>query len=433
MSHSHNALRITWTLTVCTALALLGDATIYPVLPAQTAELGLTAWHVGWLLSINRLVRPPLNMLGGYLSHRMGPKAPFIIGLAIGTLSTLGYGLVRGFWPLLALRALWGVAWALLVVAAYGMVLDSSGKSMRGRLTGTYASFSFFGGALGAMGGGFLVDSIGFSAAMIILGIVSALSLLGALTLPPIRRNVSSLPDSHAEEAVANADPVKAVSPPSMRQVLHQFANLSGRLRLIFALNFVHRFFFAGIFYSTLGFYLARTVTEPIRVGTIALGIASLTSVLLFARNVVTVVVGPGLGYLSDRLRDRAIVLVLGEVAGALGFLCFATHGSLWILGLGVILTAVAYGIVPPMLVSWLGDSTASSHRSTMVGAYQTMGDLGSGLGPLVAYVIVGALGARSVYGLSAAILVLTVPIILRARAGGQTRQVSSGPSTQRP
>ena len=151
MKAESQATRVVWTLTICTALALLGDTTMYAVLPSQYVLVGLVSLHVGWLLSVNRLVRLPLNMISGWLSDRLGAKGPYVVGLALGACSTVGYGLSSGFWPLLVFRALWGLAWALLVVAAYRMILDVTTERTRGRLMGFYTSGSFLGGAIGAI------------------------------------------------------------------------------------------------------------------------------------------------------------------------------------------------------------------------------------------------------------------------------------------
>jgi MFS family permease len=91
------SVRVAWTLTVCTALALLGDATLYAVLPATYDTVGVALWQVGWLLSVNRLARIPLNLPSGWLSDRIGPRGPYILGVAIGALSTLGYSLPLSF------------------------------------------------------------------------------------------------------------------------------------------------------------------------------------------------------------------------------------------------------------------------------------------------------------------------------------------------
>jgi MFS family permease len=397
--------RIAWTLTLATALALLGDATLYAVLPSSYEKAGVTLVQVGWLLSVNRLVRVPLNLGSGWLSERLGGRVPFILGVGLGALSTVGYGLLRGFWPLLAMRALWGLSWTLLIVAAYSQVLESTNETERGRWTGLYASGSFFGGAIGAVLGGWMVDTLGFQPGMLILGGLTVLGFLGALTLP--RRGPA--PARSATGSTA-----------SLRQRLmgswQALRGLDGRLWLILGLIMAHRFFFAGIFYATVGLYLRQALEGGLRLGHVTVGLATLTGALLLARNTLTVLVGPLLGYLSDRLRDRSLVLLLGEAAGVLSLAMLALGDQLWLAALGVALAAVAYGVVPPMLMSWLGDLTRPGERGRLVGAYQTSGDIGSGLGPLVAYAWVASLGTGPVYAICAAALACSIPLILWAR-----------------
>ena len=81
-----------------------------------------------------------------------------------------------------------------------------------------------------------------------------------------------------------------------------------------------------------------------------------------------------------------------------------------------MLFTSIAYGVVPPLLVAWMGEQTSPVGRGPIVGGYQMMGDLGSGLGPLVAYLLLELFDLRLVYGLSAGFLALTIPLILRAR-----------------
>ncbi len=398
--------RVTWTLSVCTGLALFGDATMYAVLPSQYASLGIAAVQVGWLLSINRLVRPPLNFCSGWLSDRVGRRGPYVVGIAIGALSTAGYGLVHGFWPLLALRALWGVAWALVAVAAYAMILDVSDESTRGRLTGTYASFSFLGGAVGPLLGGFLADALGFRDALLILGGCSAGGCALALTLPQTR--------GRTERAHA-ARPLRAAGEAGgrWRAMMRLAVGMDRRLWLITGLNLIHRFFFAGVVSATFGRYLLNAFGADIPVGSIVVGVAGLTGLLVFLRNLVTVAVGPTLGYLSDRLRDRPAILVVGELAGVLGLAAFAASHTVAVVVLGVALEALANAVVPPLLVAWMGDLSDARSRGTLVGAFQTMGDVGSGLAPVLAYPLLDAYGARPVYAASAGLVALTIPLLV--------------------
>jgi len=246
---------------------------------------------------------------------------------------------------------------------------------------------------------------------MLMLGALSAVAVVPALWLPRHARSSAG----HARLAPADGEPALSLR----RRAALWMEGLKGldtRLWLILSLNFVERLFFAGVFYGTLGFYLKEALPGGLRLGTLLIGVASLTGVLLFARNGLSVLSGPALGYLSDRLGDRTRVLMLGEAFGVAGLLCLGAGAHPALVILAVILTALANGVVSPMLMSWMGDLTLRGGRGPLVGAYQTMGDLGSGLGPLIAYPLMAALGTRPVYLLCAALLSLTVPLILWAR-----------------
>jgi len=75
----------------------------------------------------------------------------------------------------------------------------------------------------------------------------------------------------------------------------------------------------------------------------------------------------------------------------------------------------MAYGIVPPMLTAWMGDITDPAQRGPIVGLYQTLGDLGSGVAPVVVYPVMALIGLSPVYLISAACLATTIPLILWA------------------
>ena len=405
--------RVVWTLTVCTALSLLGDATMYAVLPSQHQAIGIAALQVGWLLSMNRLARLPMNAISGWLSNRLGFKRPYVAGLLVGALSTAGYGISSNVAVLLILRALWGVSWALLTVAAYGMILTLTTEQTRGRSTGIYSSFSFFGGGLGAMLGGALVDALGFASAMRALGACTLLGFALSLTLPSLRAQAGARQAAGIGRGGWGA------------ALLGMFRRADRRLLLIGILNLAHRFFFAGVFYATFGLYLRTLLGDEIHWGTRPLGIASLTAALLFVRNIVSVVIGPTLGHLSDRLGERVRLIALGFGLGVAGLLTFALGRTPWALALAILASAIAFGLVPPLLVAWLGDLTRGQ-RGIAIGGYQIMGDLGSGLGPLAAYALIDALGVRPTYGLAAAMLLtLCVLALCMSRRAAQRRRGS--------
>jgi MFS family permease len=398
--------RVVYTLTLCTGLALFGDSTIYAVLPSQYQSVGITVLQVGWLLSVNRLVRIPLNGVGSWLTNRWGAKRPYVLGLTLGAVSTTCCGLFRGFWPLLVFRGLWGVGWALLIVAAYALVLQVSAADVRGRYTSFYESYSFFCGAVGALLGGLLTDRLGFHAAFLILGLSTFAAIALALSLPDVPG--ASAGRSEFTEGAGQGS--------RLRDMLAALRSLDTRVFLILWLILSHRFFFAGVFSSTLGLHVRTELGAVVSVFGVVVGVASLTAALLFMRNIVTILVVPVAGKMSDSLRDRTVLLMIAEGIGAAGLACLSRGRLLTTIVLGVLLVSAAYFMVPAMLVTWIGDLSLGHGRANLLGAYQTAGDIGSGIAPIVAYGLVARLGLETLYSIAAILLAINVAAIVWVR-----------------
>ena len=73
--------RVLWPLGLGTALSLLGDATLYTVLPIHAADAGVTLTAVGILLGANRAIRLFLNGPAGLAYDRWPRRRLFDRGL----------------------------------------------------------------------------------------------------------------------------------------------------------------------------------------------------------------------------------------------------------------------------------------------------------------------------------------------------------------
>jgi len=133
-------------LGIGTAISLLGDATLYTVLPHPdiSAQLGITLSMVGLLLGANRAVRLVLNGPVGVLYDRLPRRGLLIASLTLGACASVFYALGHGFWPLLMGRVFWGLAWSLLWVGGNSVVLDVSTEENRGRNSGIYQMWFFY-------------------------------------------------------------------------------------------------------------------------------------------------------------------------------------------------------------------------------------------------------------------------------------------------
>lgn len=135
---------------VITAICLLGDTMLYIVLPVYWQDVGLTSlWEVGVVLSVNRLIRLPLNPFVGWLYNRMTLRVGLTIAVFLAFFATTGYGIFKGFYIWIILRAAWGIAWSFIRMGGYFTVIRYSNDNNRGRWMGTFQGISRLGGACG--------------------------------------------------------------------------------------------------------------------------------------------------------------------------------------------------------------------------------------------------------------------------------------------
>jgi MFS family permease len=141
-------------------------------------------------------------------------------------------------------------------------------------------------------------------------------------------------------------------------------------------------------------------------------GAATLTGVLLAGRTLFSIAAAPLAGLFSDRLRNRWTVAAIGLVLGAagMGLLAWGTPAAILA---GIALGSVSTGGLQPLASALTGDLVAPEQRGRAIGLVHTVGDLGSALGPIVAYALLPWCGLSMVYLLCAAVFVLQlVPVV---------------------
>jgi MFS family permease len=187
-----------------TAISLLGDATLYAVLPNPpiAAQAGVSLAMVGVLLGVNRATRLLLNGPVGVLYDRLPRRRLLITSLVLGVISSIMYAAGWGFWPWLAGRVVWGVAWSLLSIGCNAVVLDISTDENRGRHSGQYQMWFFVGVASSSFLGGLFTDVFGFRPGLWLdAALIGGAALLWLFFLPETR------PAERRERPVNNPRP----------------------------------------------------------------------------------------------------------------------------------------------------------------------------------------------------------------------------------
>ncbi len=388
--------RILAPLGLGTAISLLGDSTLYTVLPRPeiAAEVGVTLTAVGLLLGANRLVRLAFNGIAGVLYDRLPRRKLLIAALTIGALSTLLFAFGRGLPVLLLSRVLWGAAWSGIWVGGNALVLDLADEGQRGRLTGRYQMWFFLGAGITALAGGAMTDLWGFRTSLAVSGAITALAVLMWLRYLPETRPGGLAATTNR---VSRRNPVCAGGNP----VCNAFP---WRAALAVGLPLgVVRLVFAGVMVSTAILWLSTFTGESLRLARWTLPIATLTGLFALGRSLVSLVGAPLAGLLSDRTGRRWPLL-----AGALAL----AAGGAWLMGGGIgaalagaCLAWIAAGAAQGLAPAIVGDRVAADQRGRAISVIYTLGDLGSAIGPPLALGLAGQLSIGVIYRLCAGLL----------------------------
>jgi len=382
-----NAKKALIAVSLATGFSLFGDTGLYTVLPTHTSDAGITLANVGILLSVNRFVRLGLNGPIGVLSDRIPRRRVFLPSVFIGALSTAIYALTTGFWPLFAGRLLWGLAWAGLWVSGNAIVLDVASDKDRGRWVGLYHFAFFLGAAAGSIFGGLLTYLLGYHSAMGIGASLTFLSFLVAWILLPETSQKRSL--SYRFSA----------SIPQRRPTNEKSDYIAAT-----ALLSINRVVVAGVLMATFGLFLKQQFGDTVLVMGREFGIATITGLSLGLSTLVAMVAAPMVGRLSDRFTNRWGVAAGGLSSGILGF-GLLSIGSPVAIYLGLPLTLFSSGSNQGISTTIVGDSSEAKKRGSQLGIFFTLGDLGSALGPPIAYALFPHIGLPNVYLLCATLL----------------------------
>ncbi len=338
-----------------TAFSLLGDQTLYAVLPTYYLELGLMPWHVGILLSANRLVRVFINHWSERITRSYSPRLLFMVSLFGGALLTAAYALLTSFVLLLLARVLWGICWTFIRQIGLTTVSESTEERHVGRAMGLYSGLSRLGSVSGNFLGALGHDILGFTGVLWLLSGVSFLSLpLGGLARP----KEDEVRAKRADEGLQNPAPFRIL--------------LGG-----FAVGFVGQ----GAILSTLGLVLRESIGEGIVWSGIAIGVATLTGALMSMRWIADLF-APWLGALSDRW-GRRIGGLFFLVAGTLALALASIDGML---ALRIFCVLVFFVCATGSNVALVAE--AGTRGSRAVASYVTAVDLGACLGPIVGWMM---------------------------------------------
>jgi MFS family permease len=338
------------------ALSVLGDATMYAVLPTYYVHIGLTPLQVGILLSVNRWIRLASNRLAERCYRNSPVELWLIPAFLLSSAVTAIYGSFRVFTILFAARILWGICFSFIRQAGIMTVVSASSDAHLGEHMGLYRGISSSGWFLGMFLAGLSHDLFGFTSTLITFSLITLISApLGFLS----QRGL---------------DPLKTAS---LKTTIVK-TNL-GMMLCGFALGIVG----VGLIMSTLGLILKEQIGVSMNLFGHAIGVATITGAVLAVRWVLVGIGSPVLGAIADRIgRERSVPVLFVGGTIVLG-LATCPFGPLWMVGLVLIV------FLCETLLDTLISARAGQQGARYVASYVTAFDCGSALGPLLGWSIV--------------------------------------------
>lgn len=364
-------------LGIGTAISLLGESTLYTVLPHPdiSAQLGINLSMAGLLLGANRATRLILNGPVGILYDRLPRRGLLIAALFLGAGASIFYATGYGFWPLLMGRIFWGFAWSLLWVGGNSVVLDVSTEEDRGHNSGIYQMWFFIGVASASFTGALLTDTFGFrNSQWISVTIITACALFWFFFLPETRSNEKTTSRDTIQE-LGNGEALKL---PRDVMVTTAFT------------IFITRFMAWGILAATGILWLAHLFAEGVQIASLFIPIITLSGIYAVIRNLASIGSARLAGSVSDRLGRRWPVIGLAMLLGCIG-LWLMSGDVLHLALVGALIVPIANSSTETLIPAIAGDRVPKRLRGRALGLLNTAGDLGATIGPFAALGILNA------------------------------------------
>jgi len=360
-SHYHVSLA-----AIAVAFSLLGDMSVYAIIPVYYQELGLSALQVGIILSANRWIR----ILTNHLAERIIREANIVfvvVGVLItGSAIAISYGVFPVFIIILTGRLLWGFCWSILRHFGMMVAIHNSGDSNRGEIVGLLNGLSRIGSIAGTVLGGLLFDSIGYRLTFIILGLLS-------LTAVPFGFKAGKLERSSGKT----------------NGLFYNKSKQRPDFGMLFA-GFVNGCVGPGIIMSTLGFLLRQKLGQSLNIGHLAIGITTLNGFLLASRHILNTLGAPVLGGILDRLGHMKS-LILFSLSGTLFLFAIVVIPNIFVILLLIVLLFIC-GVANQIALS----SAAGKSGSRAYAHMATMMDVGAAAGPLLGWTLVELVSSPS-------------------------------------
>lgn len=351
------------------ALCLPSDVLLYLLLPMESQAFGITLAQAGVLLAANRLVRifGYRHVLNFYA--RNGDRLTCMIAAGAATLCAVGNSMLSGFAALLGLRLVWGLCFAALNLST--QVLATAEPAGAARRAGRSRAVIALGPMLALPLGGWLTLWAGPRPIFLILAGCCLVGLWVARGLP-----------------VAGHD-----------------LNSSGR-RFKWPDSVAMWSFIEGVALDGLFIFGLSIQAQKILGGDAVL----IAGGLMALRYVSEMLLSPLGGRAAQRFGATSMLLLFSFMS-ALALTAFASY---WVI-VGAAAVLVLRALQLPLVTTLVAERNPGAMRVSALASNAVWRDIGAGLGPLLAGLLLPVASAPLVFGLAGAAIAVSALFCWRA------------------
>ncbi|MFC7402652.1 MFS transporter [Citricoccus sp. GCM10030269] len=362
----------------------IGFGIIAPVLPQYAQSFNVSATAVSAVVSAFGLTRLVFAPVSGRVTSKFGETPAYMTGVLVVAASMFLIAFSQEYWQLLVFRGFGGIGSTLFTVSAMAFLARKSPPSIRGRVSGAYASAFLIGNIAGPVVGSALVV-FGHRVPFLIYGtsLVIAAGLVFFL-LRASRLADRGRPDERPEMKLA-----EAWERPAYRAALTSFfangwATFGVRNSLTPLL--------AATTFTGAGFWLDGPQIAGAALSLFALG--NITAVTLFSR-------------LSD-IYGRKPLIVIGLLVAAVGTAFIGWMDNPWLFLALCVVAGAGTGMLNSPQQAAVADIVGQDRKAgPVMSTAQMSSDLGAISGPLVAGAVVDMAGFGWAFVLTGGILAL--------------------------
>jgi DHA1 family multidrug resistance protein-like MFS transporter len=389
-----------WAMVSVQTVMSFSFSILSPIMPLFLPQVGVTSitdidlW-AGGLSSVTSFIAAFAAPVWGRLSDRYGRKPMVLRASASIGLLTILMGMAQSPWQLLAIRVVMG-ALAGFSSAAVVLVTTQVPRGRLGSSLGLLSTGQLVGSLMGPVVGGLLADATGsYRQPFYWAGVIGLLSFVLCWRLVPEKFTPS---------------PVKAR--PSSFASFRILIRVPGMAALVLVL-LLSQFGLQAIFPIVSLFVIDLVGDRP--------DVATLSGLAFSVSGVAGVVAVPVLGWLSERMGERRVMLIaLAGAVLATAPQAFAPNYAVFVaerFGVGLFV-----GAIVPMANALIAKQTSAEERGFTFGLTASAYFLGNSFGPMTGGVVGAAFGHHWVFLVTAALLAVALAAVYvsvpRARPG---------------